>query len=95
MSDVIAKTLSEMKGEITSLKILLTQVNTQLQKPQVKPEDELWTVDQVATYLHKSKGTIQSHYQGKPGFPRSKKIGSMRYWKPQEIISYAKKSNAH
>ena len=84
--------LNVVMQELQSIKGLLIQMK---ETPMVKPDDELWTVDQVANYLHKKKGTIQSHYQGKPGFPRSKKIGNSQYWSPREIISYAKRGKAY
>lgn len=87
--------LTQVRNDMAVLKQLLTELNQRLERPEVKKEDELWTVNQVASYLHKSKGTIQSHYQGKPGFPRSKKIGNARYWKPAEIIAYARKDKAY
>ncbi|KAA3633998.1 MAG: DNA-binding protein [Bacteroidetes bacterium] len=81
--------------EIRGLKKLMEKIDSQLRKPEVKSKDQLWTVGEVAEYLHKSKGTIQSHYQGRTDFPRSKKIGNARYWRPEEIIAWARGRRIH
>lgn len=95
MVNAIENKLDEVKEAISRLKEMVAEVNFHLQKPEVRQQDELWTVNQVAAYLRKSKGTIQSHYQNKPGFPRSVKIGNSRYWKPGEIIAWAQKRQIH
>lgn len=84
----------EVFNELSEIKAMLIAMRDQLNQPIRKPKNELWTVEQVAKYLHKSKGTIQSHYQGKPGFPRSKKIGNKHYWIPKEIIALTRKNIA-
>ena len=81
--------------ELQSLKLLILEIRENLDHPIVKPDDELWTVEQVGHYLRKAKGTIQSHYQGKSGFPRSKKIGAKHFWNPKEIIAYARRPKGY
>ena len=83
--------LHALIGEVQSLKLLIQEFIDRPKTASLSLNETLWTVEEVAKYLHKSKGTIQSHYQGKAGFPRSKKIGAKRYWKPKEVISYAER----
>lgn len=81
--------------ELDVIKGLLVKAQKKQNAVGLRMENELWTVQMVADYLHKSKGTIQSHYQGKPGFPRSVKIGNAQFWKPKEIFDYATKRTTH
>ena len=83
--------LQQLIREVQGLKHAIEFWMEREESPKISLEDSLWTVTEVADYLHKSKGTIQSHYQNKPGFPKSKKIGATRYWKPREIMAYAKR----
>lgn len=83
--------LNQLLEEIFDLKRIIGESIPQRTQTGISLDDSLWTVEDVAGYLQKSKGTIQSHYQNRYDFPRARKIGSKRYWKPKEVIAYAQK----
>ena len=61
-----------------------------------KSSQRLWSLDDIATYLNKSKVTIQQRIVCKPDFPKPVRIPTSAgnlgpLWYPKEVEAYVKR----
>lgn len=66
----------------------------ELRRQRVK--DDLWTVDDIASYLSLRKSTVQQRVLGKNGFPSPRLLptteeGGSQRWEPEEVRQWYKK----
>lgn len=65
MSDPIDQPAEDQATLLATLQDLLTQ----LKRPQIPPEDELWTVEDIAIYLKLAADTTERRVVTRPDFP--------------------------
>lgn len=83
--------------EAASLALVITRLDrliAALEKPQFKPEETLWSSEQVANWLGLSKPTVELRVVTRPGFPAAlRPVDSkqaQRRWFASDVMKWAR-----
>ncbi len=90
-----------VNSESAELLITLRALVTELRASRVSIEDELWTFDDIATYLKLSQYTVERRVVVQPDFPEplqpcasSKGSKAVKRWFGGEVIKWARQNRA-
>lgn len=84
---------SDLESDLVNLTRLIRELVQQLQRPAVTTEDQLWTSQDIATYLKLSAYTVERRVVTQPSFPKSVQpcstgVKAAKRWFAAEVIAW-------